>query len=329
MSRKISVIMSVYSESPSWVELSINSILEQTYQDFEFIIVVDNPENNVAKTIIERFADKDNRVILLLNETNIGLTKSLNRGLSVSTGEYIARMDADDISHNDRFQKQVDFLTNNPEISVCSTDARVIDEESQIIASTRVHGRLNLEDLYHCSPLIHPSVMFRRSLLELRRPLYNEEYRVSQDYELWSFLYLNHAKFGIIPEALLDYRVSRKQISSKHQNEQEKNSFQIGHSFYLEVLSRMIPDVKRMGLEEQLALLSSKMGLIGKDETQMYRELLFRLYYTVSRTKKHYVFKYFIDPNLLVFKFPLRKSTYMLLGLFFSKRYDDMFRLYS
>ena len=329
MNNMISVIMSVFSEPIAWLEMSINSILEQTYQDFEFIIICDNPENIKAQETIERYAKKDKRVILIKNEENIGLTKSLNKGLLLSKGDYIARMDADDIAHPDRLSKQIDFLEKNPEISVCSSDARVIDDHSNIIEDTRVKGLLNLEKLFRCSPLIHPTVMFRRSLLKLRNPFYNEQYKVSQDYELWTFLYLNNVKFDIIPETLLDYRVSQKQISKLHKEVQTNNSSQIGHFFYLGMLTKVIPGSEQLNLEDQLKCLSNMMKDIREDSKNMFMELLFRQYYTASRRKSTFVLKYFVDPNLLILKLSFRKTVYMFFSLFLKDRYDNLFLLYA
>jgi len=318
----VSVVMSVYSEPIKWLEESINSILNQIYADFEFIIVCDNPENTEAQLVVKSFSNNDNRIKIIVNETNIGLTKSLNKGIAVSKGEYIARMDADDIAHPDRFSKQVDFFEKNPDISICSSDARVIDENSQLVAETRVHGHLIIEDLFKRSPLIHPTVMFRRTLLSLRSPFYNEQYKISQDYELWTFLYLNKTYFGIIKEPLIDYRISQKQISRKNQEVQIKNSSEIGRSFYLKMISQFVPNAENLKPEDQLAGLSKNMINIPSDDKRMYLELLYRQYYTVSRKHKIYVLKYFADPNGLIQRLPLRKAAYMLLSLILKNRYN-------
>ena len=328
MDRMISVIMSVYAEPVAWLEASINSVLGQSYDSFEFVIISDNPDNADALRLIEQYAERDKRVVHIRNQSNIGLTKSLNKGLSISKGGFIARMDADDIAHPDRFQKQIQFLMNHPDISICSSDARMIDEDDNIIAETRVHGQLNLDELFVCSPLIHPSVMFRRSLLALRQPFYNEQYRVSQDYELWTYLYLNKARFGIIPETLIDYRVSPKQISNHNKGTQSQYSSQIGRLFYDSMMARVVPQSDKLSLKEQLVSLSGELTSGHIDDKQMYFEMLYRQYYTVSRTKRSYIFKYFCDSNLLPFKLSFRKTIYLVLSLFFKSRYDKMFLLY-
>ena len=109
----ISVIMSVYNEPLDWVQESIDSILQQTFGNFEFIIINDNPNNKELFDFLITNKIKDNRIIIINNDENIGLTKSLNKGLERAKGEYIARMDADDISLPERLEKQINFLNTN------------------------------------------------------------------------------------------------------------------------------------------------------------------------------------------------------------------------
>lgn len=324
----ISVIMSFFSEPINWLEMSIDSILKQNYRDFEFIIVCDNPKNIDAQIIIEKYMVRDKRIIFIKNDTNIGLTKSLNKGICASKGEYIARMDADDVAHVDRFSRQLEFLIANPDISVCCSDARVIDEDSNILASSKVHGQLIIEDLFQHSPIIHPTAMFKRNILNLRYPFYNEEFRYSQDYELWSFLYLNKVKFGIIRDTLIDYRVSKKQITKQHYEIQVKNSSRIGKLFYLKMLERVLENAENQTLEEQIDSLSKRIKHIPDDEKKMYLGLLYRQYYTISRTKKRYFLNYFKDPNCLIQKVPLRNTMYFLLSIFKVDRYNKFLLYY-
>ena len=323
----ISIIMSVFSEPIIWLEESINSILNQSYKDFEFVIVCDNPENKDAQIVIKKYSEKDERIVPILNDSNLGLTKSLNKGLDISKGEFIARMDADDIAHPDRLSKQVCFLVEHPQISICSTDARIIDDNSNIIAKTKVHGQIIIENLYRHSPIIHPTVMFRRSLLKLRNPFYNEQYKVSQDYELWTFLYLSNIKFAIIAESLLDYRISSKQISKQRYDLQIKNSSQIASNFYVKMLAKLIPGVGGLSFSEQIDVLSKSIARVPGDEQKMYLELLYRQYYTALRKDKKYILKYIADSNKLIIKLPFRKTIYMLLSLFAKNRYNQ-FLLY-
>lgn len=215
---RISVIMSVYNEPIEWIRLSIDSILNQTYSDFEFIIINDKPDRAENISILNLYASKDARIIIINNEQNIGLTKSLNKGLELAKGEYIARMDADDISMPERLEEQRKFLELHNECRVCFSAANYISEEGQPLK--RKNHNFITEDLFVQNVMIHPSVMFSKDLLSLRPQVYNEEYRRSQDYELWTFWYLNNIKFGVIENALLFYRISSRQITTVSFSEQ-------------------------------------------------------------------------------------------------------------
>lgn len=113
MAELISVIMSTYNEQEEWVRRSIESILEQSYQKIEFIIVLDKPENMELRKVLEEYAGKDNRIHLLINERNMGLVDSLNRALTEAQGTLVARMDADDISYSQRLEKEYRALKKN------------------------------------------------------------------------------------------------------------------------------------------------------------------------------------------------------------------------
>lgn len=138
MKELISVIMSVYNEEPEWVKLAIDSILNQTYEYFEYIIILDNPNNTNLDTLLSKYSEKDSRILYSVNEKNIGLTKSLNRALNYAKGAYIARMDADDISFKDRFEKQLKTIKKqNADLVFGYMD--FIDEYGTI--SSGEHGR--------------------------------------------------------------------------------------------------------------------------------------------------------------------------------------------
>lgn len=104
---KISVIMSTFNEKLEWVKEAIDSIINQTYRNIEFIIIVDNPNNIELKNMLEQYCIEDDRIKIIVNEFNIGLVKSLNKALKICSGEFIARMDADDISVKYRLEKQL------------------------------------------------------------------------------------------------------------------------------------------------------------------------------------------------------------------------------
>ena len=141
--KKVSIIMSVYNEIETEVELSINSILNQTYLNLEIIIVIDNPNNEALIKKIKKYSEKDNRIKCIYNDKNIGLANSLNKGLKISTGDYIARMDADDISYPLRIEKQVEYLEKNKDIFLLGCQAEKIDDKNIKIGNIKKLEKIN------------------------------------------------------------------------------------------------------------------------------------------------------------------------------------------
>lgn len=219
---RISVIMSVYN-SQDYLEIAIDSILSQTYTDFEFIIVNDGSTDN-SSLILENFARIDSR-IRIINKENEGLTKALNIAIQTSRGEFIARFDSDDISISSRLEKQVDFLEKHPKYDMIASSAYFIDKYGNIYNRTIpvISSKLLNKQLRYINPIIHPSVMLRRSVLE-RVGLYNENIKqYCEDYNLW----LRISEFGkikVLFEPLIMFRMHSFNMSnlnnlSKHRRE--------------------------------------------------------------------------------------------------------------
>lgn len=208
----ISVIMSTYNTPDEWLEESVNSILNQTYSNFEFIIVDDCSTTGMT-AIKEKCAD--DRIIWVRNEVNIGLTKSLNNALKIAKGKYIARMDADDISLPERFVTQIEFMENHPEVIVCGSWRRAIGNENgdEIwnIPATREEQQVQLF-FYNCG-LTHPTAMFRKSMLDEFEIRYNENYKKAQDYGIWVQC-TRFAPMVMIRQVLLQYRKSDSQVTA-------------------------------------------------------------------------------------------------------------------
>lgn len=177
---KVSVIMSVYNEKEAYLMDAINSILNQTFKDFEFIIIDDGSEESVHK-VLTTFTD--DRIKLITNENNTGLTASLNRGLFWSSGEYIARQDADDVSERSRLYQQASYLGRHPEIGVLGTSTTIINEIGNEIDEWEADPN-PMESLKTGNRLTHGSVMFRRSIME-DIGKYDYHFKYAQDYEYW------------------------------------------------------------------------------------------------------------------------------------------------
>jgi len=227
----VSVIMSVYKEPTEWLHQSIDSILQQTFNDFEFIIICDNPLYLDGISLLNEYAKKDTRIILIFNEKNIGLTKSLNKGLSVAKGRYVARMDADDISKPERLKRQYEYMENHPDVVVLGTKVKQFGKASLWIKSCLSTNYTDEElkaQMLLGSCIAHPTAMIRKIVLDDNNIRYDEEYRYSQDYRLWEQL-MPYGNFAKLKQTLLLYRVSNQQITKKSCSSQNKLSQSISY----------------------------------------------------------------------------------------------------
>lgn len=208
----ISVIMAVHNGEKYLTE-SINSIINQTYQDFEFIIIDDGSTDN-SRQVLEQYTKLDQR-ILVFHQEKKGLPTSLNRGIELAQGKYMARMDADDISLPERFAKQVAFMEKYPEIGVCGTWVKTFGTE-QVYENQYPVDHDNIKCcLLFGTGIAHPSILLRKQFLEQYNLRYNPEYTYCQDYELWVHS-SNYFKLANIPEVLLLYRLHPKQMGQAY-----------------------------------------------------------------------------------------------------------------
>lgn len=204
--------MSVYNGTPYLPE-AVESILNQTYKNFEFIIVDDASIDNSWKYLKGR---QDKRIKLIKNTKNLGLAESLNKGLKFATGDYIARMDADDISYSDRFTQQLRFLEKNKSISICGTWVDLINAKGKIIGNKKYPTKNNeLEKaLRWYQPLVHPTMM-ARAIFFRKLSGYRPEYDFAEDYDLLSRA-LGKYKMANVPSALLGWRLARGRRSRRY-----------------------------------------------------------------------------------------------------------------
>ncbi|BAY08406.1 glycosyl transferase family protein [Calothrix sp. NIES-2098] len=217
---KISVLMSVYNGS-HYLRESIESILNQTFRDFEFIII-DDCSTDKSWKIITEYSEQDERIILVKNQENLGLTKSLNKGLKIARGEYIARQDADDISLLERLEKELIFLDEHPDVALVSCNLEIINSEGFTIDKWQLACDSNLVAwylLFYNRLGGHSQFLFRKEVI-LNLGGYCETFRYSQDYELLCRL-AKVGKIAIIPEFLLKYRMHNQAISMHKKLEQE------------------------------------------------------------------------------------------------------------
>jgi L-malate glycosyltransferase len=217
---KVSVLMSVYNGEKYLAE-AIHSILQQTFTDFEFLIVNDGSSDN-SVSIIESF--KDSRIRLIHNEKNLGLIDSLNKGVLLAKGEYIARMDADDISIPSRLEKQVNFLDTNLEVSAVAAHVRFMNEDGEETGYWDTEINTNTwpeiyETLAKDDCIAHPTVLIRKSVLA--KYLYRRSQKNIEDWDLWLRIAADGLRIGKINEVLLKYRIHFDSVT-KYQNTGKK-----------------------------------------------------------------------------------------------------------
>lgn len=266
MEPKISVIMPNYNTPVDMLTEAVNSILNQTYSNFEFIIVDDcstNESYNYLKTI------SDSRIILIRNESNLGVTKSLNIALSHARGKYIARMDSDDISLSNRLEKQFLFMEEFPEIVVCGTYAREIGD-----GDNNRYRKIPTQKIYQCSVLfgniyglIHPSAFFRASILKKNNIWYDENIPAAQDYAIWAEC-CRYGEIVNLDEVLFLYRIHKSQISSiKRELQKECTIYTMKNQ-----LLKIMPGISDREVEQHyLFCVSNK---VNKEMRKWFRKII-------------------------------------------------------
>ena len=239
----VSVIMSVYNEKEKWLMQAIESILKQSYKNIEFIIILDNPDNKKLNDIIKFYNKKDERIRYFINEKNMGLVKSLNKALGYAKGDFIARMDADDISMIDRFEKQVDYMDKHPDVDFMGARCININEDGEELyrdALIPEDMKLIKSCLVNVDFVNHPTWFFRKKCSDK-----NEGYReitCAEDYDFLLRLITNGFKLANTNEFLVRYRIRSSGIS-------QSNSLQ--QLLYSKHVVKMYKDRMKYGVEKQ------------------------------------------------------------------------------
>lgn len=220
----ISIIMCAYNEQLDWIEKSMDSILEQTYKYIEFIVVLDNPENLELKKLLHAYQSRDPRVKLIVNEKNLGLVDSLNIALRYCTGEYIARMDADDISKRNRLELQKEFLEEN-QFDFVFSGVEVIDEEGNVLYETNnraLDSAQTKQALEGINISFHPTWFLKSVILKDLQGYRDISY--CEDYDFLLRCLNKEYKLGKMAQPVLQYRVRGNGISKSYSLEQYLNA---------------------------------------------------------------------------------------------------------
>ena len=301
---KVSVVMSFCNEPLEWIAESVASVRNQTFRDFELIIICDNPDFKEGIEHIRNQADEDDRIKLICNPKNIGLTRSLNIGIEAARGEYIARLDADDICLPERLEKQVAYLDENPQVDICASNAHIINAAGEITRRNRYIKKTDPIELLISNIIAHPSVMMRRSLAELRKPLYNEEFTYSQDYELWQFMFLRGIEPHILKEPLLLYRKSPQQVSVT-QKKLQVGFFKKAHKNLIInwlINKGIICGNREYTLEEMLDATRGAYRSADVNDRKYLAHIIYVLYFSLATYRCKYKWAYLFDRNRFAFK---------------------------
>jgi glycosyltransferase involved in cell wall biosynthesis len=312
---KISVLMGIYSENEIWLKDSINSILNQTFTQFEFIIINDNPERELNTSILNEFKLSDKRIIVINNEKNLGLTRSLNIGLKLAKGKYIARMDADDISLPNRFSKQFSFMEAHKEVVACGSFIKIFGKINRVDTSLPTSYESFRNVLLLKNPLPHPTAFIRNEILKKNSITYDENLKFSQDFGLWANLSM-YGALSNIPKILLKYRVTDNQISISSKSGQ----ISCAQSVRKGLLRK---ELKRMNIQadfNNLQILFKNIALTEqKTNRRSYLLLLLFLSYTKHSFNDIFLLLIKTNWNVLVDNFKL-----IILRVLFKNKYPSL-----
>ena len=242
MKPDISVIMSVYN-GEAYLAEAIESVRNQTFKKWELIIINDCSTDSTEEILAE-FASKDERIKVHPNEVNLKLPTSLNKAISLSSGKYIARMDADDICLPDRLEKQYKFMEENPDVALSS--CRFMTVKNGVYASGGVGGRCDFKALKAmllvANPILHPGVIAKAEVM--KKFNYDTTLTCTEDLELWTRMVMENQKIQILPECLLIYRLHDKQITSTTLERQHTEVLKIQQKYYSSLLEKMDEDMQ-------------------------------------------------------------------------------------
>ena len=236
---QVTVLMSVYVRiDPGYLEKAIASILAQTFDDFEFTIIADGRLTSCQQETLKRYAAADTRLTILQNDQRRGLSYSMNLGISLSKSDYVARMDADDVSLPERLEKQIALLEDHKDIEIVGTFVYEIDDADRIVFRKRLPvGPADLAlFLAKRDPFVHPTVVFRRNVFG-KVGLYNQELRTNQDTDLWCRSFIAGARGANIPEFLYLFRRDKDFFDRRR-----------GYRYAFNVLKLRCGYIRRIGL---------------------------------------------------------------------------------
>ncbi|WP_034445892.1 glycosyltransferase family 2 protein [Butyrivibrio sp. AE2032] len=249
----VSVLMCVYDTPISFLKEAIESILDQTYENIEFIIVDDCSKSLEVIDCLRKYSDLYDRILVVRNPCNIGLTKSLNVGLEYCKGNFIARMDSDDIALPDRIEKQIRYLKDNRDVAMVGSDIICFGDNMNDIDTSMETDSCCDYEFYKVSSLLrhsgppHPTFVFRTSFLNEHGIKYRENILKAQDYGIMVDILKNGGVIRKIHEPLLRYRIHEKQITASSEIEQKVYQLKVSYD-YIKFLIKDIADAEALSI---------------------------------------------------------------------------------
>ncbi|TWF44330.1 glycosyltransferase involved in cell wall biosynthesis [Chitinophaga polysaccharea] len=223
----VSVILPCYN-AENYIANAVDSIINQTYRELE-IIIIDDCSTDGSSEILRELAAKDNRIKLLRNDINLKLVATLNRGISVAIGQYIVRMDADDISYPDRIEKQVAFMERHPNIGISGTAIMQFEDgKEDILMTLPTDDAILKAKIFTSTIFFHPTVIIRSDVLRSNHLAYNSNYHQAEDWGLWIEM-IDKVSVGNIKEPLLRYRI----VPNSETRIAEADSLKRSKTFYM------------------------------------------------------------------------------------------------
>ncbi len=308
---KVTILLPIFN-AEKYIETCLSSLMHQTFTDFEILAINDGSTDGTLE-ILERLGEKDSR-IKIVNQENKGLISTLNKGLGLATGEYIARMDSDDIAHHERIAIQSNYMDENYKCLLCSSDYLTFNDKNGHLKrfKTRQTANFHAAEMIFGPSIAHPTVMFRTEDFARLNLKYNPIYKDAEDYELWTRVYL-HGNIKTLPRPLMKIRQHGASITavaeSKTNNEERTSIIGNIHNNYLRhlginaneeelILHYMLSDRMRFLSNKRYSLkdvgeyaqrlvkkLASKEVLLGEEFAHIVSLRIMKLLYTVAIRK--------------------------------------------
>lgn len=303
---KVSVLLCVYN-GEKYLEEAMKSILEQTYKNWE-CIVIDDCSSDRTPQILAQYEDRDSRIKIYRNKENLKLPSSLNKALSLAKGIYVIRMDADDICRRDRFEKQVMFMEENPDLTLSCCRAMGLVDNKVVPTNMQVRGDCEAipARFLFFNPIIHPGVIARRK--ELEEFCYCKKFSCTEDFDLWIRMLCRDKKMAVQNDYLLLYRQHKEQITVITAEKQIKQYQKIIQTYYNNKLFRMST--------EQLEFLTY--GIYYRKYVDLKRFFSFLKQIREANNKRNKISKIAIEHAaidlILVYKAEFHKNQFWLLS---------------